>query len=896
MELGANPELKKKLQKEKGRLWREEVSQKEAKKNQKITQEQYEEQGKNYIQKEGSPAYKEMKERIEGEGKRKFSPKLESDRLIEKKKVKQEVTNLIRKMAEAAETNKDKQVWSETSLLKQLELLKNKVEQFKDKPEIRQAYENKIAELQKNINESGEDTGGAVIIEKSVEELGMVANGKAKIIPKKESTTNKFMEKVIINQQEELKRKINNLIKERSQFVELLEPLKDEDGLPIKKQYETKIAQTESRIKSLENQREEMVLEEKNRSEKEYSPLEDLEKRLATLTQEMIGTRGEERRLLLKEKKDLEQEIQDLKEGEKKSFDLKKGDRFVTPNEEILTLVDYDKAKEIATFVTRFGKKEFTKAELLTLINSKEFMTEEEARKHEHLKMAKIAELLKKGVDRVVVHGQEKLQKDPEGNESMNLLPAIDFDTQAALYLLKLSKIKYNDGAHTEIVFKGEKTSGIDPNSGGQQEELGTVLHIDTSGERLSFEITENGKTNMIYVDHHPKEGHTRTSATKLMGRILEKRELLEGDKTTEALIKFATEIDNLTYVDKKDFNKDFFKNKWPGSLYALYEELPFNTVIELLEKGRDPLTPFTEEEMGAEKFNGLSLKEIIENKKRGASGDIARIETALYRMKRQGIKTHTEELGGVIYNTLDRQKDVPEQGINPINKMANAFEATKAFGGDTFISYNEKTKKFFINSTTKDLRPVFDRLQKVIPGAKFIRGVMILPPFLSTERQGIDRRKFLEICGLVDDKTKLYEETNFEPQPVSNPDEDTNKKEEARIALEKQIEDVNKNIEKLQGEINELDTGIKEDDRRIAEIRERLGAIAKERGNLKEGNLEIKNFDKTFEFEKGLQVKRKNKGPSCADRWKTSFQRNARKMVCTCKSRRYNFAVLCFI
>ncbi len=360
--------------------------------------------------------------------------------------------------------------------------------------------------------------------------------------------------------------------------------------------------------------------------------------------------------------------------------------------------------------------------------------------------LLEIGDIIKEGVDKVVIHGNDVYDKETMNATSLRFKN--DLDTNGALYFLNdIANIKYKEGSTTEVVNKG----------GRSQENTGNVLYVDVGGRTTGVEKTGTGKR--AFIDHHQEEYKTHeTSATQITYDILVKNKIIEGEPWMENLVKFTTNMDNLQYVRGKDFDLKFFKEKWPSSLYSLAEKVPFKYLVQWFKEGRDPKNPFTEEEIKnikIEKYSPASktmskhsLEGLIKTNSIAAAKSTANILFAKEQMIKNAIKTRTDELGKVLYNTTEEVIN-HRTGNNSINKIdINGFIPSTAMGYDTFISYNTETQKYFINSINYDLTNAYNRIKKIVPDTKLIRGVMILPPN-NESRKLITPEKLLKILDL---------------------------------------------------------------------------------------------------------------------------------------------------
>ncbi len=398
--------------------------------------------------------------------------------------------------------------------------------------------------------------------------------------------------------------------------------------------------------------------------------------------------------------------------------------------------------------------------------------------------MGEALEIMKKGVDRIVIHGgttefteehanspftkslPEKERRWKAGEKATITQP--DVDVRASLYLLHLLKdtdgnpalVTYNEGAYTESVPKGSKK--IEDTKKGA-----VIIHIDTGGER--FWVEKDGEITEVFIDHHNSERDWQTSATQIMAGILsinpEFKAMLDENPWLKKLISFTTNIDNLKYVDEKwdngtkKFNENSFTNVWPKSLHSLASLMPFECLTQAIQEGRDPWNPYTEKEIvegieytdihrGKKIFN---IGEKIDDQKKASKGVLAGVERARKYTKTIGLPEETPELGKIIYHNFPKIDDYKRKGKKITNKIDNGlgFIATKAVGCDTYVVFNKSKNSFFINSTTHDLQPVFERLQKLYPGTTLVRGVMIFAPKGEDVLKEIDEEEFLKAVGM---------------------------------------------------------------------------------------------------------------------------------------------------
>lgn len=378
--------------------------------------------------------------------------------------------------------------------------------------------------------------------------------------------------------------------------------------------------------------------------------------------------------------------------------------------------------------------------------NQEEIEKQEEKKKARLETMKNIAEILRKNngyVDKVVIHGYSF---ENEKGELLSHWDA-DTDTRGALYMLQLAGIRYG------TIEKTHKGGKIEHKPGE------VILYLDTGNKTLSVEH-ENGGVQIAF-DHHQKEypGEVKTCATKETYETMVAGGFIKREIRLDRLAEVVNQEDNLSYVDNKRFNKDYFKYKYASSLFALQKEVDFRHLIKWTKEGKDPFDPkFSPKELkelvrvldtvdGEKKFIDVPLEAVIGKIQENVLKDVSAIAFAMRKMKERGIKTETIELGRVVYNFPDFQ--VAGKNKKYLNKFRYPFVAIKAFGYDTYASYSELTKKGFLNNSTHDLTFINENISEEIPGSNMINGVMILPPRTRVERNVGSEEKFLRATKL---------------------------------------------------------------------------------------------------------------------------------------------------
>lgn len=512
---------------------------------------------------------------------------------------------------------------------------------------------------------------------------------------------------------------------------------------------------------------------------------------------------------------------------------LTKNDKFVfagAPAE----IINLNKTKGEVRLKTRIGEKTYKKRDFIELLRGEEIQTQAENLETNKKTTEKIAQYIKfNGIDRVVVHGEPRYTENPDTGEGEPVKSAeLDFDTEVALYFLNYnqdftsSDTVYNTGASTEFVMKGEKSSFTNSEMAKNGKERKTplkkgalVLHIDTGENNLSIE--KAGQAVAAYADHHKEIDNIRTSAAEMVFNIMTEAEAYKPEPWMRQVVRFVNEVDNLSYADKKNFTPGYFQEIWPKTLYALHKFLPYKQVINWIREGRNPENPFTETELdtltvetnatiknketGKYEKKQIPLRELVNVRGKHAFDSMKYLNAATRNMSAQHIKQESKELGRVAFATMDSEVDIRGNKISG-TYLKEGYLAAKAKGYDTYVSYSQSNDRFFINSTNKDLRPIIKEVKKIVPNAKLIRGVMILP---GKDGNGgkLTKEKLLEICGLMDKDTMLYK---YDPKPkILSPKAQAFQKDKERTSLEREIADLEKRIREKMKNIKILQEGL---------------------------------------------------------------------------------------
>jgi hypothetical protein len=147
------------------------------------------------------------------------------------------------------------------------------------------------------------------------------------------------------------------------------------------------------------------------------------------------------------------------------------------------------------------------------------------------------------------------------------------------------------------------------------------------------------------------------------------------------------------------------------------------------------------------------------------------------------GVVERTQELGTVFVD-IERKDGT--------GRLGRGNEITRMRGFDTFVQWNESKKSFFISSA-KDMSAAFEKIKPIAPGAKLIRGVMIVMP-----ETGVNQREkvqgtidqFLLALDLIDTKDaekaqKLVQVVEQKKKKTAEPGVSEENKNEAMASVE---------------------------------------------------------------------------------------------------------------
>ncbi|HAE36457.1 MAG: hypothetical protein UR85_C0002G0079 [Candidatus Nomurabacteria bacterium GW2011_GWF2_35_66] len=368
----------------------------------------------------------------------------------------------------------------------------------------------------------------------------------------------------------------------------------------------------------------------------------------------------------------------------------------------------------------------------------------------------KIDEIIVRGGERKILNSERKLFTTDEEKKRLEERSgkidtfSQDVDSKFANELLNKSKGGnlneiYNDGAVATII--NTKQRETEP----AVKTKGVRVFLDVGGTWMKFE--KDGETTTLRFDHHGSGKREPTSGSKMMYEFLKKAELIESTPELEKMVNFVVELDNLTYLDNKNekgdkiFNEEYFENVWPNTLYAIAEKIPFKVLQDLILSGKieNPSIPFTKEqlegELGQTEAGKFTIAELCMRAKEGdkskgelnidgAVKTIKGIKDSKRYAKQEKLNLRNTNIGNIVYYNYHGK--VKTAGNTEFKvKIANnlGFIGTRATGCDSFVNWNQEVgeEKFFINSTSPNLRGVADRINEKYPGCAIeVRGTFL--------------------------------------------------------------------------------------------------------------------------------------------------------------------------
>ena len=341
------------------------------------------------------------------------------------------------------------------------------------------------------------------------------------------------------------------------------------------------------------------------------------------------------------------------------------------------------------------------------------------------------------GKKKIVVHGDWFVYEE-KGEKTVKMKLRPDFDAQLTAWLMQKA------GISADVVEIAPKGSYSEKNLPVEREKGTTYFYLD-----LNFGKNDFGrvKDEDWYFDGHATERSAKGKETSASAMAYEKLVAvgrLEKTSWLDELIKFSKEVDNLSYpTDEK-----FLKNKYWHTLYAVYRRINLDSVIEFFKNGYRSGQEFALAQMnmgvsaGREK---TTLAELCQKAKIRVFNSIRKIGQARKNMELGGMKTETAELGKYILNIKSGKQD----------KIPEGFNAARALGYDTFITWHEDTKSFFL-STKKNTAIIYKLLKKEFPDLMPpVKGCMIISGLkegekISERKERYTLKKLEKALGLI--------------------------------------------------------------------------------------------------------------------------------------------------
>lgn len=295
---------------------------------------------------------------------------------------------------------------------------------------------------------------------------------------------------------------------------------------------------------------------------------------------------------------------------------------------------------------------------------------------------------LRKILENLAVHGS--LYRDRETNE-LKVKEKGDLDVVVSLGLLKLAGV---DTKKVEYVEPGDFVPG--------------KKNINT-GNQDGLVILDDGT---VFVDHHAEFSGNHASASQYTYEILKSLEMIKNEdcEYLDNLVGFVNQVDNFNGPD--DYYKNYFLESWE-TLAGLSKMLNFKELSDFFkfqkeravnyEKTGDkkfdneeiknqifPWKPMPETLL--KKFGFLNIKKdergrILETKGKSVSHKerVLDSQKELIKMEKEGFVVESSRYGKICLNIDGRVKC--------------GTDAAKAFGCNTFLTWNTGDNNFFISS-----------------------------------------------------------------------------------------------------------------------------------------------------------------------------------------------------
>ncbi|MDD5463998.1 MAG: hypothetical protein PHP62_02535, partial [Candidatus Moranbacteria bacterium] len=268
------------------------------------------------------------------------------------------------------------------------------------------------------------------------------------------------------------------------------------------------------------------------------------------------------------------------------------------------------------------------------------------------------------------VHG--RLEKNLDTGK-FDILKYSDLDGKCCVELLRMARI---DTANLEFVAPGSFKEG--------------KINMDTGGKHgVIAEDFDKKDAKTAYIDHHGENSPSNSSASAIMYKTLVDLGLLKKSDQLDKMIGFVTDIDSGIYpeIDK------YFENSWK-TLYGMQRFIQGENLVQFFQRNTDSNLnrELTEAELES---CGLILKDksgkIFDNKCEKQEKVAKKSKESLEKMEKDGF---------IITSVRYRKIAVSvESGIPKDKTVPGGFLAARAFGCDTYISWNPKENKFNISA-----------------------------------------------------------------------------------------------------------------------------------------------------------------------------------------------------
>lgn len=282
---------------------------------------------------------------------------------------------------------------------------------------------------------------------------------------------------------------------------------------------------------------------------------------------------------------------------------------------------------------------------------------------------------------------------------------------------------------HVDKIIEGEKAKnqerigkdGISPVKKQIEQNPKKAEEYEKKVEKLTLQIDEEmGKREIKETEKlkEKKEDKGKQEEEKLIAKVAEILKMEKSDLLKEKLewlenfVKFINKTNNLSYVEeiekkeKGGFNEEYFKEKWPNSMYAIADNIPFEIKIDLFKSGKikDPAHIFTTEELkgelGKTKIKEKTIALLCAEQKDRANKTFTGIINANNDAIEKNLNLLNTPVGKTILHDYLSLEKFPN-GRNKVNIIYNdlGYLATRAYGFDTFILFNKEKGYFSIRS-----------------------------------------------------------------------------------------------------------------------------------------------------------------------------------------------------